>query len=317
MYSLHFYGEMLADAGRTEPYVEALRRLVRPDSVVLDLGCGPGLFALLACKFGARRVYAVEPDNVINIAREAAAANGFTERIEFFQSLSTEVTLPERATIIISDLRGVLPWFQQHIPAIIDARQRLLAPSGALIPRRDVMWAALVEAADEYKKLLDPWQDRKFDVDLSAGVAKITNTWRKTRIKSEELLSEPVCWATLDYREVVSSDVSAEISWRVERAGTAHGIAAWFDAELTDKSGFSNRPGAAELIYGQGFFPFLRPVEVREGEHVALKLRADLVQSDYVWSWTTDFADQALKFEQSTFFGEPLSEKNLRKQYAR
>ena len=97
MYSLHFYGEMLADTGRTEPYVEALRRLVRPDSVVLDLGCGPGLFALLACKFGARRVYAVEPDNAINIAREAAAANGFVERIEFFQELSTVVTLPEHA----------------------------------------------------------------------------------------------------------------------------------------------------------------------------------------------------------------------------
>lgn len=317
MYSLHFYGEMLADAGRTEPYVEALRRLVRPGSVVLDLGCGPGLFALLACKFGARRVYAIEPDNVINIAREAAAANGFADRIEFFQSLSTEVTLTERATSIISDLRGVLPWFQQHIPAIVDARQRLLAPGGVLIPRRDVLWAALVEGPDEHKKLLDPWQDRKFDVDLSAGAAKIRNTWRKTRIKSEELLTEPVCWATLDYREVASPDVCAEISWRVGRAGTAHGIAVWFDSDLTEEIGFSNRPGAPELIYGQGFFPFSRAVEVCEGEHVTVKLRADLVKSDYVWSWTTDFADQAVKFEQSTFFGMALSATQLRKKYAR
>src|SRR5690349_5202119 len=190
MYSLNFYGEMIADAGRIEPYVEALRRAVRPDSVVLDLGGGPGLFALLACKFGARRVYAVEPANVINIAREAAAANGFADRIEFFQSLSTDVTLPERATIIISDLRGVLPWFQQHIPAIIDARQRLLAPGGVLIPGRDLLWAALVEATDEHKKLLAPWQERKFEIDLSAGVSRITNTWRKTRLEAEALLSE-------------------------------------------------------------------------------------------------------------------------------
>src|SRR5690349_9070488 len=134
MYSLHFYGEMMADTGRVEPYIEALRQRVGPDSVVLDLGCGPGLFALLACKFGARRVFAVEPDNTINIAREAAAANGFANRIEFFQNLSTEITLPEPATIIVSDLRGVLPWFQQHLPSIIDARQRLLSPGGVLIP---------------------------------------------------------------------------------------------------------------------------------------------------------------------------------------
>ncbi len=132
MYSLHFYGQMIADAVRMDAYAEALRRAVKPDSVVLDLGCGPGLFALLACKLGARRVYAVEPDNAINIAREAAVANGFADRIEFFQSLSTEITLREPATIIISDLRGVLPWFQQHIPTIIDARERLLAPGGVL-----------------------------------------------------------------------------------------------------------------------------------------------------------------------------------------
>ena len=161
MYSLHFYGEMIANAPRVEPYVEALRRSVTPDSVVLDLGCGQGLFALLACRFGARRVYAVEPDNVINIAREAAVANGCAERIEFFQSMSTEVTLPERATVIISDLRGVLPLFQQHIPSLIDARQRLLAPGGAFIPRRDTLWAALVETPEQYEEIVGPWRSRR------------------------------------------------------------------------------------------------------------------------------------------------------------
>ena len=121
---------MLADAPRMNAYSAALRQSLKPDSVVLDLGCGPGVFALLACKLGARRVYAVEPNNVIGLAREAAAANGLADRIEFFDKLSTEIALPEPATIIVSDLRGVLPLFQQHIPAIIDARKRLLARDG-------------------------------------------------------------------------------------------------------------------------------------------------------------------------------------------
>ena len=76
MYSLHFYGRMIADAPRMDAYAAALRQTVKPDSVVMDLGCGPGVFALLACKLGARRVYAVEPSNVIGLAREAAVANG-------------------------------------------------------------------------------------------------------------------------------------------------------------------------------------------------------------------------------------------------
>lgn len=317
MYSLHFYGEMMAGGLRTDAHVEALRRAVKPDSVVLDLGCGPGLFALLACRFGARRAFGIEPDNVINIAREAADANGYSYRAEFFQGLSTQVTLPEPATVIIFDLRGVMPWFTQNIPTIIDARQRLLAPGGLLIPRRDLAWATIVEAADQFQEIVGPWQDKNFGVDLSAGVAKITNAWRKTKIAPEGFLSEPVCCAILDYTEVVNPDLRTEISWRVQRSGTAHGIAAWFDADLAEGIGFSNNPTASELIYGQAFFPFSQPVAVSEGEEVKVELRADYVQTDYVWSWTTDFVDQKIRFEQSTFYGVPLSPEQLKEKYAK
>ena len=314
MYSLHFYGQMLADAPRMEAYTEALRRAVKPDSVVLDLGCGPGVFALMACKFGARRVYAVEPDNVIGVARKAAAANGYSNRIEFFETLSTDITLPEPATVIISDLRGVLPWFEQHIPSIIDARKRLLAPGGVLIPQRDVLWAAVVEAPEQYEELVGPWQ--RFDLDLSAGARLVTNTWRKSYLKPEQLLVEPVCWTKIDYYTVENPDVRAEISWQASRNGTAHGVAVWFDSELANGISFSNHPAAPNMIYGVGLFPFSKPVEIAEGERIQLRLAADLVQDGYVWRWDTDFfAGNRLKagFKQSTFYGVPLSQAQLRK----
>jgi protein arginine N-methyltransferase 1 len=311
MYSLHFYGQMIADAARMDAYAAALRQMVNRDSVVMDLGCGPGVFALLACKLGARRVYAVEPDNVIGLAREAAAANGFAERIEFCEKLSTEITLPEPATIIVSDLRGVLPFYQQNIQSLIDARQRLLAPRGVLIPRRDILWAAIVEAPEQYAELVGPWQN-KFDLDLSAGSRFITNNWRKTQIAAEQFLAEPVCWHTIDYGEVESRDVRAEISWRAARSGTAHGFAVWFDSELIDDIGFSNHPSAPRLIYGQGFFPFSQPVQISEGDRIALRLAADFVQDNYIWRWDTDFVDQKTSFKQSTFYGAPLSAAQLR-----
>src|ERR1041385_848678 len=150
MYSVSSYGEMIADTPRMNAYVTALRRTVKADSVVVDLGCGPGLFALLACKMGARRVYAIEPDNVIEVARQAAIANGYQDRIVCLQDYSTRVTLPEKADVMISDLRGILPWFAQHIPAIADARRRLLKPGGILISQKDFLWAAIVEAPEEY-----------------------------------------------------------------------------------------------------------------------------------------------------------------------
>jgi protein arginine N-methyltransferase 1 len=297
-----------------EAYAGALRQTVNADSVVMDLGCGPGVFALLACKLGARRVYAVEPDNVVGLAREAAAANGFADRIEFFEKLSTEITLTEPATIIISDLRGVLPFFQQNIPSIIDARKRLLARGGVLIPRRDILWAAIVEAPEQYAALVSPWQ-KQFDLDLSVGTRLITNTWRKADIKAEQFLTEPVCWTTIDYQEVESPGVRAEISWRAARNGTAHGFAVWFDSELVDGIAFSNHPAVPRMIYGQGFFPFSQPVEVAEGDRIELRLAARFVEDDYVWRWDTDFKDQKrmkASFRQSTFYGAPLSAVQLR-----
>lgn len=309
MYSLHFYGQMIADEQRMEAYAAALRATVRPDSVVMDLGCGAGVFAVLACKLGARRVYAVEPENVIGLAREIAADNDCA--VEFFDKLSTEITLPEPATIIISDLRGVLPWFEQHIPSIIDARTRLLARGGVLIPVRDMLWATLVEAPVQYAELVTPWQKNKFGLDLSAGTRLITNNWRKTHIEPEQFLAQPVCWTTIDYYEVESPDIHAQVSWQAGRNGTAHGVAVWFDSELVDGIRLSNHPAAPKMIYGVGLFPFAEPVEVKEGERIELRLAADLVQDGYVWRWETDFPKAS--FKQSTFYGVPLSTAQLRK----
>ena len=321
MYSVHSYGQMLADVSRMDAYSAALRRAVTAESVVLDLGCGPGVFALLACQLGARRVYAVEPDNVIQLAREAAMANGFADRIEFFQDVSTNITLPERVDIIISDLRGVLPWYQRHIPSIVDARNRFLAPGGVLIPRRDVLWAAIVDAPDRYQEIIAPWHSN--GLDLSAGRRVVTNTWRKTRIKPDELLVQPSCWATLDYHDIQSPDIRAEIAWQVAKSGTAHGLAVWFDSELIDEIGFSNHPSGPELIYGNGFFPFSTPAEVVEGDRIHVTLRADFIRDDYVWRWDTDFFSAGgesvtpkVSFRQSTFFGVPLSAEQMRKQAA-
>src|SRR5262249_8186842 len=142
--------------------------------VVLDIGTGTGIFALLACQFGARRVYAIEPAHVIRVAREIAAANGCADRIEFIQKRSTEVTLPERADVIISDLRGRLPFSWSNISSIADARSRLLKPGGTLIGQRDDVWAAVIEAEETYNEYLGRWD--KYEIDMSAARRMVTNT---------------------------------------------------------------------------------------------------------------------------------------------
>jgi type I protein arginine methyltransferase len=321
-YSIASYGRMYVDEVRMEAYSNALRQAVSPGSVVLDIGAGTGIFSLLACQYGAGRVYAVEPDDAIQVARQIAEANGFTERITFIQDTSTRITLPEKADVIVSDLRGVSPLFQQHIPAIIDARERLLTPQGQLIPQEDRMWAAIVEDAPLHEQYRKPWQELSFDLDMQAGWQIVSNSCRKQRINPDNLLTSPKQWATLDYRTIGETDVAADVTWTVEQAGTAHGLLVWFDTTLVDGIGFSNGPDQPELIYGSAFFPLSEPVTLTPGDMITVSLAAILVGADYIWRWDTAVLEQGdpartrAQLKQSTFYGAPLSLERLKRQEA-
>jgi protein arginine N-methyltransferase 1 len=319
VYSIAAFGQMIADEGRMNAYSSALQHAIRPNSIVLDIGAGTGILSLLACQFGARKVYAVEPNSAIGLAEETARANGFADRIEFIQALSTEICLPEKADVIVSDLRGVLPLLKLHLPSIIDARRRLLAPGGNLIPKRDVLWAAIVETPTYYDRLRKPWLRERFDLNMEAAFQAVTNVLsNQAGVTPDQLLSEPHRWATIDYFTVESSDVSAEMTFQITRPGTAHGLLVWFDAVLDEGIKFSNAPGQPQLIYGSGFFPWSYPVRLTLEDMVSVNLRADLVGSDYVWSWETAVhgrhtGSPNVHFRQSTFLGTPLSPAELRK----
>ena len=64
MYEIHDYGGMIYDSVRMDAYIRSLKSIITPESVVLDIGTGPGIFALIACQSGARKVYAIEPMDV-------------------------------------------------------------------------------------------------------------------------------------------------------------------------------------------------------------------------------------------------------------
>jgi len=318
MYSISDYGRMISDKGRMEAYTEALRRCVRPGSVVVDIGAGTGIQTLLACRFGARRVYAIEPDDIVAVAREVVAANDCVDRVEFFQKPSEKVILPERADVVVSDLRGVLPLLGRHIPAIVDARKRFLAPEGSLIPQRDALWASVVAAPELYSRHVAPAGLDGFDFDFAPAHRRAANTLFRARVTPEQFLVEPRCWFSLEYASIESPDVSGELNWGTTRPGTAHGALVWFDSELTDGVRLSNSPSSPELIYGSMFFPFSRPLSLAGDVEIHLSIRADLVGEDYHWRWQTRVrkagADQpSVELSQSTFYGIPFSPENLRK----
>ena len=320
MYTLYDYGQMIADTARFTAYSQAIARAVRPGDSVLEIGCGPGIFGLLACEAGARKVYAIDTEDIVQFARELAAANGYADRIQFLQTDSRKLQLPERVKVIVSDLRGSLPLFGSAVASLNDARERLLAPGGCLIPQRDILRAAPVEAEEFYPKLLKPWLKSHLDLDLSLAQRLLLNTQYKYEFKPEHLLSEPQSWAVLDYFSGCSLSATAELVFSVARGGTAHGVCIWFNASLFEDITYSSDPSSGKNAYAQIFLPWLEPVPVQPGQTIRIRLQSNPVGEDYVWCWETEIPAQngqpVRRFVQSTLQGAILSPESLRRRSA-
>lgn len=315
-YSVRSFGGMITSEPRMSAYDAALRAAITPGCHVIDIGAGTGIFSLLACKYGAGHVTAIEPADGILLLKDMAKANGWADRITVFQGLSTEHVPQRKADVIVSDTRGIMPLFEHHIDTIVDARERLLAPGGIQIPMRDTLRAALVNTPKEGAAVTEPWLRNRYDLDMAAGHPYAANNYCKVYLEADSIVSDVRDVAVLDYRTITDPGMSASLSLSPTAEETVHGLLIWFDAELAEGVGFSNAPGEPQLVYGQSFLPFERPQNLAPDDRIEIDLKATLVDGDYVWTWATRIyrahADQPESvFRQSSFKSHLISPDRL------
>mmetsp|Transcript_34611 Transcript_34611/g.73910 ORF Transcript_34611/g.73910 Transcript_34611/m.73910 type:complete len:423 (-) Transcript_34611:61-1329(-) len=145
---------MMNDHPRNEFYKAALARVVKPDSVVLEIGAGSGLLSIIAASLGAQTVVAIEANHhLANVAREIIRRNGYEGKIHIINKMSTEVTPAElepfgTPTVLLSEILGTLLLGESALHYVMDARQRLTTPDCAVVPLRGTQFATLVDSAD-------------------------------------------------------------------------------------------------------------------------------------------------------------------------
>ena len=79
------------------------------------------MLAVAAARAGARHVYAIEATPLAHEAREVVRANGLEDRVTVVEGWSTRISLPERASVAVSEILGsdaleerVLPCSRTH-----------------------------------------------------------------------------------------------------------------------------------------------------------------------------------------------------------
>lgn len=316
MYSLRAFAEMIGDRVRMDAYTDALKRVITPDSVVVDIGTGTGIFALIACQLGARKVYAIETNPLVELGKKMAAANGFADRIEFIQDYSTRIDLPELADVIMGDLRGRLPFQFPNIATFYDARERFLKPNGVILPKKDFLYAGVIGNAHDYNRFVaQPWADNIYQLDMTAAMPiSVNSPVDQLPVKADQVLLPGRLWESIEYGIRSDSTGNGSVTWRVHRGGRAHFIALWFDTEIMDGICYSGNPlnERRPKVYGSWFFPLQEPLDLVPGQLLTLDIDAHLVGQEYIYRWQTSlFANQDAclnekplkRFSQSTFFG--------------
>ncbi|WP_240705313.1 50S ribosomal protein L11 methyltransferase [Pacificoceanicola onchidii] len=245
MFVPRWHFPMLGDTRRNHAYARAIAARVRPGDIVLDIGTGAGLTAMLAARAGAGHVYTCEMQPMIaEAARHVIATNGLSEKITVIckpsQALELGVDLPERADVVISEIVDSVLLGEGALGALAHAMRELAKPGARAIPERGRLMAQPVESAG----LLDLWRPARAEgFDLSAfhrfaSVAQLTpNDFIATAPRA---LGEPVRLFDFDFTRPDTDPDRRDVALPCSEDGTAHAVLVSFRMALSPGIHLSN-----------------------------------------------------------------------------
>jgi protein arginine N-methyltransferase 7 len=269
---------MMNDHERNAAYEEAIIATVRPGDVVLDIGTGSGLLALLAAKAGASKVITCEAEPVIAAAaQQIVRANGYADTITVLNARSTTlrvgVDLPTRADVLVTEIFDCALLGEHALPALEHARRELLTPDARLVPRHARLLGQLVES-DRLRAHNNVSVACGFDVSSF-------NQFRSTEYFStylhshdHRMLTAPFELLKVDFATDLPAGTS-EVSALPVSDGMCDAVAMWFELDLAPGVSLSNGPHHRYTHWRQAVQTFDTRLRCEAGLPVALNVAHD------------------------------------------
>jgi len=268
---------MVSDRPRTNAFAAAIREVVQPDDVVLDLGTGTGILAMFAAKAGARKVYAIDVTNIAEVATALVKANGLSNQIQVLRGRASELKLDQKVDLIISEWLGNAAFSEGMLHAVLDARDQYLTPTGRMLPAKvRVLIAPLDEPILYNTEGPGFWRAPIHDLDFSSLQEAELLQGRTTQIRIEPaaVLAPGQVLLELDLHTASVDDVwfEGQLEFVPVRDGVLNGFCVWFEADLSRSVLLDTGPLSPETHWSQTYMPF-SPRPVRAGER--LKVNVD------------------------------------------
>jgi protein arginine N-methyltransferase 1 len=302
----------LSDAPRLDAYRRALTEMIRPDDVVLDLGTGTGILGMMACRAGAKRVYAVDGGPIAGLARDVVAANGLGGIMTVIRAHSTQATLPEKVSLVLTDQIGNFGFNAGLFECMADARERFLAPGGRTIPAWVELWTAPIEHA-VIREQVAFWNHRPggFNYEPAGEIAR--STGYPIAMAATQLLGPGAVSVRVE-PPAATGPLTGTTRSIVERDGILDGAAGWFRAGLSPSVVLTNAPDEPGRVTRRPVvFALPAPRPVTRGDAIEIRLRIIAPLSIVDWRITQIMASGAPGWSErgSTFTGLLMSQEDI------
>jgi type II protein arginine methyltransferase len=272
---------MMNEHERNQAYQDGLRAIVTPEKVVFEVGTGSGLLAMMAARLGAKKVFTCEAVPLIaETPRKIVERNGFADRITVLAKPSHAVQLgpdmPARADVLVHEIFSSELLGEHVLPAIEDAKRRLLAPGGDVLPGAASIMIALV-GGETLGRYLHVGQSFGFDLGDFNGIHPT-----KVPLYREDLapvlLSEDVAAFRFDFRKDASFPAdSRTLDIRASADGLCYGVIQWIHVELGEGIAFENHPSRPRAVtnWQQTIYGFGEPIRLAAGSIVSVRALHD------------------------------------------
>jgi protein arginine N-methyltransferase 1 len=262
--NLYEHEKMLADSVRVDAYRAAIARQVRPGDVVVDLGTGTGILAMLAARQGAERVYAIDHSPFIEVARAAAEANGI-DTIVFEQVNSRSFAPPEKVDLVVHEQMGDSLFDENMVHNLLDLKRRVLREGGRILPARFELYVEPVVLEDD-RRVPYLWENEIDGLDF--GFARSTALdhyttpgyryrWILMDRSVAQFLTDPQPVLTFDLNDLEGEDELPSVleeARPVTQAGTLDGFCVYFRAVFDDETSLTTSPIEPPTSWGTRVF---------------------------------------------------------------